>query len=416
MKVLTRAKQLAAYIAPGMFIIGYVIGTGSVTSMSVAGASYGMSLLWALLLSCGFTFVMLSAISRLTMVSGETLLYIIKTRVHWSLSALLLAGLSVSIISSVVGVMGVVTEVLQEWSKPLTADGTGWSQPPVAVLLAGLLYVLFLTGRHKNFLKVISLLVGLMGLAFLATNFLVVSDPTVIVQGLVPKIPASGNAPFIISGMVGTTMAGVVLVSRSILVQENEWTVNELPRERKDAALSMFLTFIISGSIMASAAGTLYVNDINIENAIEMVNMLEPLAGRLAVTLFVTGIVAAGLSSIFPNLLLLPWLIADYQHTDRDMHRPMFRVLVLVVAVSALIIPVFGGKPVFLLIASQAFSPLIMPILTLLMIILLNNKKLMGKHAAGTGLNVVLGITFLFTLFTFFTAWTGFAEFLQNVK
>lgn len=414
MEIIKRTKQLASYLAPGMFIIGYVIGTGSVTSMSVAGAGYGMSLLWALLLSCCFTFVMLSAISRLTMASGKTLLYLIKIEIHWSLSLLLFAGLCVSIISSVVGVMGVVTEVLQEWSKPLSTSGEGWSQVLIALVLSSLLYVLFLTGKHKHFLKVISLLVALMGLAFLATNFIVVTDPKVIMQGLVPKIPSTGNAPLIISGMIGTTMAGVVLVSRSILVQENGWTLKDLSKEQRDAALSMFLTFIISGSIMASAAGTLYINGITIDNAIEMVNMLEPLAGRLAVNLFVTGIVAAGLSSIFPNLLLLPWLIADYQGIPRNIHRPLFKFIVLGIAVSALIIPIFGGKPVFLLIASQAFSPLIMPLLTLLLIILLNNKKLMREHKACVWMNMVLGITFAFSLFTFYTAWIGFIDYIKQ--
>ncbi len=408
MSVITSIKRIAKHVAPAMFIIGYVIGTGSVTSMSVAGARYGLSLMWALLLSCVFSFVLLSAVSRLTLVTGRTLLRVIRTEVHWSLALLLLLGLGISIVSSVVGVMGIVTEVLQEWSRPFTASGKGWSPLVVSVLLAGLLYGLFLTGRQQSFLKIISLLVALMGLAFLLTNFLVVQNPVELVKGLVPRIPAEGNAALVVSGMVGTTMAAVVLVSRSVLVQENGWTVAELDRERRDAALSMLLTFIISASIMVSAAGTLHVQGLTVDNAIEMVNMLQPIAGRLAVSLFVAGIVAAGLSSIFPNLLLFPWLLADYGRSPRDLRRPLFRLVVLAVALCTLAIPVFGGKPVFLLIISQALSPLMMPLLVLMLIILLNKKKVMGKHKVGVWINLVLGITLLFTIFTFIIAWKGF--------
>lgn len=413
-QLLQPIQRLAAYVAPAMFIIGYVIGTGSVTSMSVAGARFGLSLLWALLLSCLFSFVLLTAVSRLTMVTGQTILYNIRTHVHWSLALLLLLGLGVSVVSSVVGVMGIVVEALQEWSRPWSDDPQGWSQFWMAFWLAALLYGLFLTGRQQSFLKVVSLLVALMGIAFLMTNFLVIDDSAVLLQGLVPRIPEEGNAPLVISGMVGTTMAAVVLVSRSILVQENHWTIRELNRERKDAALSMFLTFIISASIMVSAAGTLYAQGIPVDNAIEMVNMLEPIAGRLAVSLFVIGILCAGLSSIFPNLLLIPWLITDYRHTSRDVHRPVFRVVVLLVALSTLAIPVFGGKPVFLLILSQALSPLMMPLLVGLLIVLLNKKKLMGEHAVGFGINLVLGVTLVFTLFTFVVAWQGMVELLDT--
>ena len=68
--------------------------------------------------------------------------------------------------------------------------------------------------------------------------------------------------------------------------------------------------FIISAAVMAAAAGTLYQTGTGLNNASQMVIILEPIAGSAAVGLFVIGIVAAGLSSQFPNLLLRPgcWL------------------------------------------------------------------------------------------------------------
>ncbi|GAL71824.1 manganese transport protein MntH [Jejuia pallidilutea] len=179
-----------------------------------------------------------------------------------------------------------------------------------------------------------------------------------------PRLPKDGTTGLIIAGMVGTTMAGVCLVSRSILVQEQKWSIADLETEKKDAITSMVLTFLISLAIMISATGTLYFQGVKVDNPIDMMSALGTWAGTFALTLFAFGIIGAGLSSIFPNLLLLPWLIADYNHTERDMKRPLFKALVVIVALSCLVVPLMGGKPVWILIASQAFSPFIMPLIT----------------------------------------------------
>ena len=75
MSIQSKLKKVYESIAPGLFVVGYIIGTGSVTSMIIAGARYGMSLTWALLLSCGFSWVMLISIDRLTIVTGNTIIF-----------------------------------------------------------------------------------------------------------------------------------------------------------------------------------------------------------------------------------------------------------------------------------------------------------------------------------------------------
>ena len=61
MNVLQRIKFGLLANGPGLFLIGYNIGTGSIVTMSKAGATYGMALLWLLVLSCVFTYVLLMA-------------------------------------------------------------------------------------------------------------------------------------------------------------------------------------------------------------------------------------------------------------------------------------------------------------------------------------------------------------------
>lgn len=413
MSSLAKLKQFLASIIPGLFIVGYVVGTGSVTSMVVSGARYGMSLTWALFLSCFFTFILLIAISRLTIITGSTIMHNIKKHIGWFAAVFIIVGLMVTVISSIMGVMAVVAEVIQEWSRLFTSDRSGISTVLISAIFLSLLYFLYWSGRHRLFIRFVSMMVGVMGFAFILTNFMIIHDPVDIFKGMIPAIPDVGKPHIIIAGIVGTTMAAVVLVSRSSVVAEKAWTKDQLSIERRDSMISASVLFLVSAAIMASAAGTLHIKGIYVDNAIEMVNTLEPLAGRFAIALFVTGIIAAGLSSIFPNMLLLPWLVVDYKGMTRDLTRPLFRVLVLIVTLSGLIIPLFGGKPILIMIASQAFSPLMMPLLILFLIIMLNKKKVMGENKVGFWLNTGLAVTLVFSIVMFFIAFEGYLDFFS---
>ncbi len=69
-----------ASIAPGIFMVGYNIGTGSITTIASSGAAYGMALVWPLLLSCVFTFYLMLVFGRYTSITGNTILYSFKIR------------------------------------------------------------------------------------------------------------------------------------------------------------------------------------------------------------------------------------------------------------------------------------------------------------------------------------------------
>ncbi len=405
--------QLAHFfnsIAPGMFMIGYVIGTGSVTTMAVAGARYGMTLTWALLLSCLFTAFLMTAIGRLTIVSGQPLLFLFRKQINKPLTLVVIAALTLAIVTSIIGVVAIVSEVVQEWSRPFTADGKGLSPIVTAACMIILLYALYWNGKHKLFIKVVSIAVAVMGISFILTMLMVIPQPATVLSGLVPEIPKTGSPFLVIAGMVGTTMAGVCLISRSNLVRENNWKIKDLKTERRDAFIAMGLTFFISACIIASAAGTLLPRGIQIDSAIDMLYTLEPLAGRYAVSFFVVGILAAGLSSVFPNMILLPWLINEFTGIKRDLRIPAFRVMVLLIAFSGLTIPIFGGKPVVLMIASQAINPIIMPLMIVFILLLLNSSKIMGKYTIGWFMNVMLIITLVFTTYMGVLAVGGMLE------
>lgn len=405
-----KLRLLGASIGPGIFMIGYIIGTGSVTSMSAAGAEFGMSLVWTLIFASLFNHIMIVALSRLTMLSGETTLHSFRKGFGAPITLFMIFGMAATQLGSIVGVMAIVADVIRQWTDQVLNAPV----PPLtsAVVITILLVGLFWVGRHRFFMRVLAGLVTVMGGAFVFTALKVAPPVETMVAGFVPRIPVGENPELLIAGMIGTTMASVVLVTRAILVQEKGWTMADYHEVVGDSAIANTLLFFLNAAIMACAAGTLFLEGTLVVEAIDMVKSLEPLAGRVAVAGFSIGIVAAGMSSLFPNYLLGPWIAADFSGAKRDMAKPVYRAMVVGAALFGLIVPVFGGRPVPLMIASQAVSPLVMPLLAVFVWILINRSSVVGDQKPSKMMNYALGVTVVFTMYALFLSVTGlYAEY-----
>ncbi|MCK5694746.1 MAG: divalent metal cation transporter [Bacteroidales bacterium] len=411
---MSRIRKFLSSIGPGIFIIGYVVGTGSVTTMASSGAKYGMSMTWALALSCFFTYIMIVCISRLTILSGNTLIHLIRSKFGNLAAIIIIAGLMITVISSVIGVTAIAADVFQEWTRMLSPGGKGLHPAISAIIIIVILYYLFWFGKHRFFLRAMSVIVALMGISFIGSMFMVIPDASDIFKGMIPDIPDGLDAHLILAGLVGTTMAAIVLLSRTYLVAEQKWTLKDLKIENRDAIISLVMTFLVSAAILAAAAGTMYPRGIVVVKAIDMVKTLEPIAGPIASSVFVIGIIAAAFSSLFPGYLMGPWLVYDYLNLPRNMSRKPVRLAVLGIALLGLIVPVFHGNPVIIMIASQAVSPILMPLLILFVYILINNKKIVRDYKNPLILNIGLGLTFIFSLFMAYTAYIGLSGFLSN--
>ena len=398
-------------VGPGIFMIGYNIGTGSVTSMASAGSRYGMNMFWVLILSCAFTYVMLVAYGQMTLVSGTTSLYLYKKHLPFGklIAVYSIVVLSLGEFLALVGIMAVVADLIREWSRILFG-GNGFNTIIIsAVILAGCYYLLWV-GRYPKFEKVLIVFVIIMGLSFILSMFMVIPEPRELLSGMVPSIPDEPNAFLIIAGMTGTTCSAVVFIMRSITVAEKGWTIKNLRQEKIDAFVSASMMLFISAAIMACAAGTLYRMHTPIENAVDMVTILEPIAGRFAISIFVVGIIGAGVSTVFPIALILPWLICDYRGTERNIQSPMFRILGGLGLLAGLTVPIFGGRPVWIMIASQAFQATIMPVVTLAGIALVNSRKIMGEHKAGLWLNIGMFATLVYAFITTYMGVVGLKD------
>ena len=396
------ARALALFL-PGIFLLGFNIGTGSVTAMAKAGAEYGMTLLWTIVASCLCTFFMINLYGRYTLVSGETALEAFRKHIHPLVGVFFIVALTAGVCGSVMGVMGIVADICHEWSKSVVAGGI----PPIyfAATFIALVYFIFWNGKTRFFERSLAVIVAVMSACFLLNFFIMMPPPVDIMKGLIPNIPQaaieSGQGPLlVIASMVGTTVFSGLFIIRTTLVKEAGWSLKDYRKQRNDAAVSVTLMFVISAAIMAAAAGALHAEGVVLSQASQMIELLEPLAGPLAVSIFVLGLVAAGVSSQFPNVLMLPWLLCDYKGTERNMTLGKYRVMVFLISLLGLTVPVLEARPVFVMIVSQAFNAVILPITVACIFYLGNRRDLMGVYRNTWIANGVLGAIFLFSVFT----------------
>ncbi|SER18699.1 Nramp family divalent metal transporter [Neolewinella agarilytica] len=395
-------KGLAAFL-PGIFLLGFNIGTGSVTAMAKAGASYGMSLLWTIVASCLTTYFMINLYSRYTLVTGETALQAFRKHIHPAVGIFFIVALTAGVMGSVMGVMGIVADICYEWSKSFVAGGI--SPVVFAAFFISLVYFIFWKGKTQFFERALAVIVAIMSVCFVANFFILMPPPVEIIKGLIPNMPQlpvdEGRGPFlVIASLVGTTVFSGLFIIRTTLVKEAGWTLKDSKAQRKDAIVAVSLMFIISMSIMAAAAGTLYLEGISLTRASQMIELLEPLAGPLATGIFACGIIAAGVSSQIPNVLMLPWLLCDYNQSEREMTLPKYRIMVFLISLLGLVVPIFDARPVFVMIVSQAFNAVILPATVLCIFYLGNRKDLMGAYRNGKVTNGILLLILLFSIFT----------------
>jgi manganese transport protein len=416
---MTTTKKLMKVLVlflPGIFAVGSNIGTGSVTTMSKAGADFGMQLLWTILLSCYATYFMICIYGKFALVTGQTALQAFRKYIHPAMGIFFIVALTAAVSGSMVGVMGIVADVCYVWSKSVIEGGIH----PIffaAFFIFLVDYVLW-RGKTEFFQRALAVTVSIMGISFLINFFLTMPPPVDIIKGLIPNLPKESvdkGGPFmVIAGMVGTTVFSGMFIIRTTLVKEAGWTIKDFKHQRNDAAVSATLMFLISSAIMAAAAGSLYAKHIPLDKVSQMLGLLEPLAGKMGAAIFAFGIISAGVGCSVPNILMLPWLVCDYNNSPRDMTLTKYRIMIVLFSLQGLVVPIVGGKPILVMVVSQALSSLLLPMTTICILYLTNRKDLMKEHVNKTGANIVLVCILILAFFNAFTGLKGVIALVKN--
>ncbi len=353
------------------------IGPGTVTTCASAGAAHGFVLLWALLFSTVACLVLQEAAARVTVLSGLNLGQAIRRRAADGAAGALVLGLALSAI-----VLGCAAYEAGNILGAAAGASLLVDLPPAAfaVVFGGFAVALLGAGTTRTVVRVLSILVAVMGLAFLVTAVVLAPSLPDLAAGTVwPRMP-SGSALLVIA-LVGTTV-----VPYNIFLGSGIAAGQDLSELRFGLAVAVGLGGLISMAILV--VGSLVDGPFSFP---ALATVLGARLGPWASALFAVGLFAAGLSSaitaplaaaITTRSLLSP--TADDDRWSEAAWR--YRSVWLAVVVVGVVLGVTGVRPIPAIIAAQALNGVLLPVAAVLLLLAVNDRLLMGA----AGLNPVL--------------------------
>jgi len=370
-------KNKKSSFGPGFLVTAAFIGPGTVTSCSMAGAQFGYSLIFALVFATLTTLFLQGMTGRLSLGSGRDLAQSLREFPQSTLTRSIFIILTLSSITFgcaayeagniIGGSLGLemVTSIPQIY----------W-----IVLISFIAIFILSRGKYKLVEKFLIFLVFLMSFSFLTTLVIIKPDLVSIFKGMIPSFPK--NSLYLVLALVGTTVVPYNLFLHSSAVKEKWHSTAHLKDVKKDLLLSITLGGIISASIVVTSAVAFYDKGISLE-AGQLAHQLKPLFGSFTNFLFGLGFFAAGLSSAltapyaaaFASSGVLGWRGGH----DSKGFRGVWLGVILIGFIVSCITSFFNFNPLKVIIFAQVANGLVLPVASIFLLIVLNNRQKMGK-------------------------------------
>ncbi|MEX2610444.1 MAG: Nramp family divalent metal transporter [Gemmatimonadota bacterium] len=382
-------------VGPGAVVAAAFIGPGTVTTATLAGASYGYTLLWALTFSIVATMILQEMAARLGLVTGLGLGEAVRASFPRPLARLVAVGL----VLTAVAFGNAAYEMGNLMGASLGAEGAlGGNTRLWALGFAALAFLLLFTGRYRAIERVMVALVVLMSVVFLATALLLAPSPTGVLRGLlVPALPADPRGLLVAVGLIGTTVVPYNLFLHAAVVREKWRGVEDLGTAREDLIVAIGLGGVVTLAIVATSAAALGGQG-QITGAHDMARQLEPLLGSWARVFFATGLLAAGLTSAITAPLAAAYATAGALGWPRDLRDRRLRAVWMLVLGAGAAFAATGIQPVPAILFAQVANGVLLPAIAVFLLLAVNDRTRMGEHANGPVANVLGGIVVLTTV------------------
>lgn len=390
---MTRIKRLLSKkFGPGSLVTAAFIGPGTVTVCSIAGAQFGFSLLWALLLSVVATAVLQEMAARLGIITQNGLAENIRLHIKNPLGriASLVLIFSAIIIGNAAYEAGNLNGAALGIQSIFALDNLAWVKVSMGVL--ALLIVGF--GDFQSIQKIMIGLVLLMSISFLVTAILIKPSLSAIFQGLVvPHFPQ--GSLLTIAALVGTTIVPYNLFLHAALVKEKWQDPAAVKTVRTDTMVSIAVGGLISMSILVAAAGSGLTD---IRSALDLAEGLTPVYGHGAKYFLGIGLFAAGLTSSVTAPIAAAYVARGCMGWTGNLHDKRLKAVSLGVVVFGLGVASLQFDPIYIITFAQAANGLLLPIIAGFLWWAVNNTTAMGNFKNKMWQNILTSIIIFITL------------------
>ena len=401
-------------VGPGALVAAGFIGPGTVTTCTVSGASYGYTMLWALLFATVATIIFQEMASRVGIVSGKGLGENIRDRIPnkalmWIAIVIVIIAIFVGNIAYETGnITGGILGIQAVVNAPMI---------PIVIVLGVLAFAAMWVGSYKLVEKILTGIVIFMGLVFLITAFASPVDWGAVVAGLfTPSLPegqAGAKGILTAVGLIGTTIVPYNLFLHASGASERFKDPEQIADARFDCVLSIGLGGIISMAILVCAAANMHAAGITVTNGKDMAVALQPLLGNWATVLIGIGLLAAGFSSAITAPLSAAYAVNGVLGWGKTLKDLKFKIVWIIVLVAGCLMAVLLGKsPTELILVAQAANAILLPIMAFFVMYVANGKSL-GKWRNHAFSNIC-GVIFI--CITLFMCWRNMSSFLTTLQ
>ena len=269
---------------------------------------------------------------------------------------------------------------------------SGLPQEVLVLVVGGFAGALLLTGTYKAIQNVLVALVGLMSIVFLLVAVLTFPSPGDLLSGLfIPSIPDGALLPVL--ALIGTTVVSYNLFLHASTTMER-WpdaskNDDNIRESRSDTVFSVALGGLITAAVVVSAS-PLLGQGAEAADAATVAQRLEPLLGRAAPLFFGLGLFAAGLTSAITAPLAGAYAASGALGWGSDLKSPRFRMLWAFVLLTGIVCGVtLGASPYQVILLAQAGNGIVLPLTLVLLLIVVNRERIMGKYCNSRLANVL---------------------------
>ena len=402
-------RRYLGIIGPGLIVANAGNDAGGIFTYSNTGSKYGLNLLWTFLPILLALIVTQEMVARLGTVTGKGLMDLIRERfgVRWTLFA------------SVVVIVANGGTVLAEFAGIGGALGLLGVPLPVAVLGAALMLGILVLRANRRLVERVFLAMGLTFISYIVTTFMVHPVWGDVAHSLIPTLSHHPGAPDATSyttdliTLVGTSITPYMQLFLQSSIVDKGTSEKELNYARADVISGSTFAMAVAACIVITTAYTLFAHGFaghDLSSASDAASALKPLAGEHATQLFAIGLLGASLLAAAVLPLSTAFVVCEAFGAERSVQNrfseaPLFFGLFIgLLVVGAVTVAVLGSSSIAAVaIGTQTLDGILLPVLLIFILILANDRRLLGRYRNGPFNNAV-AVTFVAVL----SALTGY--------
>jgi Mn2+/Fe2+ NRAMP family transporter len=391
-----RLLLFLAVIGPGLIAGEGGNDAGGIWTYSVAGARFGYSLLWVMIPATIALIVVQVMAARMGAVTGKGLSDLIREEFGFRITFILMLALVVINFGNVMAEFAGVASSLELF---------GLSRYIVVPAAAAVVWVLVVKGTYES-VERIFLAASVFFVCYIFAGVMAHPDWKAAAFATVtrPEPVGTGNYRYLyiytVIGLVGTTIAPWMQFYLQASIVEKGISVRQLRASKWEVIVGALFAAVIAWFIIVACAATLHaVGRTEIRDAADAAQALRPLVGEYAYLLFAAGLFNASLFAATVLPISTSYAVCEglglESGLDKKFHEaPAFYwlyTLLIVAGAGVLLIPGFPLATIMVL--SQVVNGVVLPFVLIFMLLLINDRELMGEHVNSRAFNVIAWIT-----------------------